>query len=75
MLSSTSAASTPPLWQSIVILMSAIGGVGSNSLLLSPLVLAVGQDIGADPAGVMQAASAYGLGVAAAALTLSLIHI
>lgn len=60
-----------PLWGSIVILMSAIGIVGSNSLLLSPLVLAVGSDLGADPAGVMQAASAYGLGVAAAALTLA----
>jgi predicted MFS family arabinose efflux permease len=59
------------LWQSITILMSAIGIIGSNSLLLSPLVLAVGQDLGADPAGVMQAASAYGLGVAAAALTLA----
>lgn len=59
------------LWQSIVILMSAIGVVGSNSLLLSPLVLAVGQDLGADPAGVMQAASAYGIGVAVAALTLA----
>ncbi|MFC4215057.1 MFS transporter [Pseudophaeobacter arcticus] len=60
-----------PLWASILILMSAIGIVGSNSLLLSPLVLAVGNDLGADPAGVMQAASAYGLGVAAAALTLA----
>ncbi len=71
MLSSSSASRTPPLWQSIVILMSAIGIVGSNSLLLSPLVLAVGQDLAADPAGVMQAASAYGLGVAAAALALA----
>lgn len=60
-----------PLWASILILMSAIGIVGSNSLLLSPLVLAVGSDLGADPARVMQAASAYGLGVAAAALTLA----
>lgn len=66
--------STPlqqPLWASILILMSAIGIVGSNSLLLSPLVLAVGNDLGTDPARVMQAASAYGLGVAAAALTLA----
>lgn len=59
------------LWHSIVILMSAIGIIGSNSLLLSPLVLAVGQDLGADPAAVMQAASAYGIGVAVAALTLA----
>ncbi|MEP2716691.1 MFS transporter [Pseudophaeobacter sp.] len=65
------ASATPALWQSIVILMSAIGIVGSNSLLLSPLVMAVGEDLGTDPAGVMQAASAYGLGVAAAALTLA----
>lgn len=68
---SVSPTSQPMLWQSITILMSAIGIIGSNSLLLSPLVLAVGQDLGADPAGVMQAASAYGLGVAAAALTLA----
>lgn len=61
----------PALWQSVLILMSAIGVIGSNSLLLSPLVLAVGADLQADPAAVMQAASAYGLGVAAAALTLA----
>ena len=66
-----SSSQSPALWQSILILMSAIGIVGSNSLLLSPLVKAVGQDLGADPGGVMQAASAYGLGVAAAALTLA----
>ncbi|OIQ36654.1 MAG: MFS transporter [Roseobacter sp. MedPE-SW] len=60
-----------PLWASIVILMSAIGIVGSNSLLLSPLVLAVGSDLGVKPTEVMQAASAYGLGVAGAALTLA----
>lgn len=61
----------PALWQSVLILMSAIGIIGSNSLLLSPLVLAVGADLQADPAAVMRAASAYGLGVAAAALTLA----
>ena len=60
-----------PLWQSILILMSAIGIIGANSLLLSPLVTAVGQDLAADPGAVMQAASAYGLGVALAALTLA----
>lgn len=64
-------ATPPALWQSVLILMSAIGVIGSNSLLLSPLVLAVGADLQADPASVMQAASAYGLGVAAAALTLA----
>ncbi len=70
---STPSVSAPAssLWHSIVILMSAIGIIGSNSLLLSPLVLAVGQDLGADPAAVMQAASAYGIGVAVAALTLA----
>lgn len=61
----------PALWQSVLILMSAIGIIGSNSLLLSPLVLAVGADLAASPSGVMQAASSYGLGVAAAALTLA----
>ncbi|CUH89030.1 Inner membrane transport protein YdhP [Phaeobacter sp. CECT 5382] len=64
-------ASHPALWQSVLILMSAIGIIGSNSLLLSPLVLAVGADLAASPAGVIQAASSYGLGVAAAALTLA----
>ncbi|MGR3623623.1 MFS transporter [Pseudophaeobacter sp.] len=70
---STPSVSAPAssLWHSIVILMSAIGIIGSNSLLLSPLVLSVGQDLGADPAAVMQAASAYGIGVAVAALTLA----
>ncbi|MBY6138024.1 MFS transporter [Leisingera daeponensis] len=61
----------PSLRTSIVILMSAIGVIGANSLLLSPLVAAVGRDLGASPAEVMRAASAYGLGVAAAALLLA----
>ncbi|MGR3759079.1 MFS transporter [Roseobacteraceae bacterium NS-SX3] len=60
-----------PLWSSIVILMSAIGVIGANSLLLSPLVSAVGSDLGAAPGEVMRAASAYGLGVAASALVLA----
>lgn len=67
----TSPDTQPALWQSVLILMSAIGIIGSNSLLLSPLVLAVGAELNAAPAAVMQAASAYGLGVAAAALTLA----
>ncbi len=71
MTTSPSSSTHPALWQSIAILMSAIGIVGSNSLLLSPLVLAVGSDLDANPSEVMQAASAYGLGVAAAALTLA----
>ncbi|NRB16768.1 MAG: MFS transporter [Rhodobacteraceae bacterium] len=56
---------------SILILLSAIGVIGANSLLLSPLVTAVGSDLQVSAAQVMQAASAYGLGVAAAALVLA----
>lgn len=56
---------------SILILLSAIGVIGANSLLLSPLVTAVGSDLQVSAAQVMQAASAYGLGVAAAALLLA----
>ena len=56
---------------SILILLSAIGVIGANSLLLSPLVTAVGTDFQVSAAQVMQAASAYGLGVAAAALMLA----
>lgn len=56
---------------SILILLSAIGVIGANSLLLSPLVTAVGTDLQVSAAQVMQAASAYGLGVAAAALMLA----
>lgn len=56
---------------SILILLTAIGVIGANSLLLSPLVTAVGTDLQVTAAQVMQAASAYGLGVAGAALTLA----
>ncbi|UWQ44258.1 MFS transporter [Leisingera aquaemixtae] len=55
----------------ILILMSAIGVIGANSLLLSPVVSAVSQTLNATTAEVMRAASAYGLGVAAAALLLA----
>ncbi|WP_260009599.1 MFS transporter [Leisingera aquaemixtae] len=51
--------------------MSAIGVIGANSLLLSPVVSAVSQTLNATTAEVMRAASAYGLGVAAAALVLA----
>ncbi|PCJ06109.1 MAG: MFS transporter [Rhodobacteraceae bacterium] len=56
---------------SILILLCAIGVIGANSLLLSPLVTAVGSDLQVSATQVMQAASAYGLGVAAAALLLA----
>lgn len=56
---------------SILILLSAIGVIGANSLLLSPLVTAVGADLQVSAAQVMQAASAYGLGVALAAMLLA----
>ncbi|KIC11096.1 MFS transporter [Leisingera sp. ANG-M1] len=55
----------------ILILMSAIGVIGANSLLLSPVVTAVSETLNATTAEVMRAASAYGLGVAAAALLLA----
>ncbi|NIZ14390.1 MFS transporter [Phaeobacter sp. HF9A] len=63
--------SAPPLWISIATLMCAIAIVGTNALLLSPLVQSVGADLGASPARVLWAASGYGLGVAAAALLLA----
>ncbi|OED47947.1 MFS transporter [Rhodobacteraceae bacterium (ex Bugula neritina AB1)] len=55
----------------ILILMSAIGVIGANSLLLSPVVTAVSDTLNATTAEVMRAASAYGLGVAGAALLLA----
>ncbi|UWQ34305.1 MFS transporter [Leisingera sp. M527] len=55
----------------ILILMSAIGVIGANSLLLSPVVTAVSETLEASTTEVMRAASAYGLGVAAAALLLA----
>ncbi|KIC20779.1 MFS transporter [Leisingera sp. ANG-Vp] len=55
----------------ILILMSAIGVIGANSLLLSPVVTAVSESLDATTGEVMRAASAYGLGVAAAALLLA----
>ncbi len=57
--------------QSIVILLLSVGVVGSNSLLLSPISVAVGRDLGVSAAQVMMAAGAYGLGVAVAALVLA----
>lgn len=56
---------------SILILMCAIGVIGANSLLLSPVVSAVSATLAASTAEVMRAASAYGLGVAVAALLLA----
>ena len=63
--------SAPPLWISIATLMCAIAIVGTNALLLSPLVQTVGADLAASPAQVLWASSGYGLGVAAAALMLA----
>ncbi|WP_283966226.1 MFS transporter [Tritonibacter sp. AK171] len=63
--------SAPPLWISIATLMCAIAIVGTNALLLSPLVQTVGADLAASPAQVLRASSGYGLGVAAAALMLA----
>ncbi len=57
--------------QSIAILLLSIGVIGSNSLLLSPISVVVGQDLAVSAAQVMQAAGAYGLGVALAALALA----
>ncbi|MBT3140831.1 MFS transporter [Phaeobacter gallaeciensis] len=59
------------MWAPILILLSSIGIIGANSLLLAPIVSAVGQTLGVPAAQVMHAASAYGLGTAFAALTLA----
>lgn len=61
----------PPLWISIATLMCAIAIVGTNALLLSPLVQPVGAALSATPSQVLWASSGYGLGVAAAALLLA----
>lgn len=61
----------PPLWISISSLMCAIAIVGTNALLLSPLVQPVGAALSATPTQVLWASSGYGLGVAAAALLLA----
>jgi len=63
--------SAPPLWISIATLMCAIAIVGTNALLLSPLVQTVGADLSASPTQVLWASSGYGLGVAAAALLIA----
>ncbi|QBF31578.1 MFS transporter [Thalassococcus sp. S3] len=55
----------------ILLLLLAIGVIGANSLLLSPVVAAVAADFGTTPRQVMTAASAYGLGTALSALTLA----
>ncbi|KUP94105.1 MFS transporter [Tritonibacter horizontis] len=61
----------PPLWMSIATLICAIAIVGTNALLLSPLVQPVGASLSASPTEVLWAASGYGLGVAAAALLIA----
>ncbi len=57
--------------QSIIILLLSIGVIGSNSLLLSPISVAVAEDLGVTAAEVMLAAGAYGFGVMLAALLLA----
>lgn len=55
----------------VFLLISAIGVVGANSLLLAPIVIAVSETLGAAPSAIMRAASAFGLGTAVAALLLA----
>lgn len=52
----------------IFVLICAIGVIGANSLLLSPIAVSVGETLGQSGANVMRAASAYGVGVVISAL-------
>ncbi len=60
------------LTPTIVLLTSAVGVVGANSLMLGPIATTVADSFpGADAARVLQAASAYGLATALSALGLA----
>ena len=52
-------------------LAAAIGIVGANSLVLSPLAGAVGADLGTTASAVLSATATYGAGTAASALILA----
>ena len=56
----------------VFLLMIAVGLIGANSLILSPIAAEVAAGLGvANPADVMSAAGTYGVGVAVAALGLA----
>ena len=56
----------------VLLLTCAIGVIGANSLLLSPIAPAVAEGFaGASPASVLIGVSAYGIGTAASALMLA----
>jgi DHA1 family inner membrane transport protein len=60
------------LMRKILMLAGSIAVIGANSLVLSPIASAVAASFpGADAAGVMKAAAAYGLATAASALMLA----
>lgn len=62
---------TPSQLRSALPLIAAIGIIGSNSLALSPMAASVAAGFGAEPADVLRASAAYGIGTAGAALTLA----
>jgi predicted MFS family arabinose efflux permease len=57
--------------KAILLLISAIGVIGANSLLLSPIALTIAADFATSGNAVMGAAAAYGIGVVISALFLA----
>ncbi|GAA6149080.1 MFS transporter [Pseudooceanicola nitratireducens] len=55
----------------LALLTAAIAVVGANSMVLAPITGAVSQDIGGDPADIVQAAAAYGVTTAISAIFLA----
>lgn len=55
----------------VPVLTAAIGVIGANSLVLPPIAVSVATNLGTDPARVLRAAAAYGLGTALSALVLA----
>jgi len=55
----------------ITFLTAAVAVVGANSMVLSPITAAVARDLGGDPAGIVQAAAAFGVTTALSALFLA----
>lgn len=55
----------------VLILMTSVGVIGANGLVLSPIASAIAQGFATSPAQVLQAAAAYGLCTAASALLLA----
>lgn len=55
----------------VLFLMTSVGVIGANGLVLSPIASAIAEGLAASPAQVLQAAAAYGLCTAASALVLA----